>query len=125
MGPHPGASPQGMPSGMLAALKGRTDQIQAAGLQAKSMDQLRNAVAMIEMSLPGLPTGGPIHTEITQFLTKIGKHLNTGESSLGTQMTQLRDLAHTLQQSGNLARLAAARSQQQPQAGAVPPMPGV
>jgi hypothetical protein len=127
-----GAPPGGPPGGgpILAALANKQrpgPKISAPGPgdQANSMTMLMQAVGMIQQALPGLTAGTPIHQDALRAVTRLSKHIPSGQPTEGVQRTQLQDLLQNLLKGPLLARIIGQQRQQQPggQPGGPAPMP--
>lgn len=117
----PGAPPP--PPGMAPARPNAgpaTSPQPNAGNEAAAMNDLQNALKMIEKALPALPMGSPMHGEVLKIASQLSKHLQAGEGSHGLQMQSLLQMARQQAQSAPMQALA---RMQQP-AGAPPAMPG-
>lgn len=86
-----------------------------AGLEADAMSKVREAVHLLEMALPKLPTGGEGHKAVIDSLSKLSKSFPATEEVPGVQNTQLLQLAQRAKQQAMLQ--AVVRAQQQSQAG--------
>jgi len=86
------------------------------GLEADAVSKAREAVKLLEMALPKLPTGGEGHKAVIDSLQKLSKAFPATEEVPGIQNTQLLGLQ---QQAKQQAMLQAVMRQRQ--AGAAPP----
>lgn len=91
-----------------------------AGNEASAMNQIQNALTMLETALPNIPLGNELHQEILKITTQLSKKLQPGTGSPGLQMQELLQMARGQAQSAPMQALA--RMGQPP--GAPPAMPG-
>jgi hypothetical protein len=70
-----------------------------AGLAADAMSKMREAIKLIEMALPQLPTGSEAHKSTIDALGKLSKAFPATEEVPGVQQTQLRALGDQAQKS--------------------------
>lgn len=82
---------------------------------------MREAIKLIEMALPKLPTGAEQHKAAVDALGKLSKAFPASEEVPGVQNTQLLALAQRAKQ---MAMLQAVQRQQQSQQGAGGAPPG-
>ena len=124
---------------MLAAIANRQPgpQVSAAGPgdTAHAMSMLMQAVGLIQMALPGLPPGSPMHKDALQAAQRLSRHANQGAPTAGVQQTQLQDLLKNVVRNAMLQRIMSQQGTQGPQqdgpagpspmaaASAAPPMP--
>lgn len=133
--PAAGGGPPGPPQGggpILAAIanKQRGPQISApgAGDQANAMTTLMQAIGLIQMALPGLQPGTPLHQDALRAVTRLSRHIGQGQPTAGVQRTQLQDLLQNVVKNALLSKIM---GQQKSGAGPNPdapsgqsPMPG-
>lgn len=97
----------------------------ASGNAAAAMNDVRNAVTMLEKALPAIPMGSPLHTEILSVTTKLAKHLTPGDGQPGLELQSLLQMARQASQSQPMAALSRLMPQPgQPPAMGAPPGPG-
>lgn len=77
-----------------------------AGNQAAAMNDLRNALSMMEKALPAIPLGSPLHSEILSLTSKLAKHLAPGDGNQGLELQSLLQMARQASQGGPMAALA-------------------
>ena len=99
-----------------------TPQPNAGNIHAAT-EKVKVAVKLLEESLPLIPMGMPLHTEIMQATTKLVKHLSDSASNPGTEMQTLLNLARQSQQSAPMAALGRMMTPQAPAmaSGGAPP----
>lgn len=88
------------------------------GLAAKALAQVGEAIRILEMALPNIPPGTPVHKDVLDCIQKLAKQVPAGDQTHGVQMTALADLTRNAQQS---QMLQSVMRQQQPGAGGPPP----
>lgn len=117
-----GPSPAGAPPPMAAKPNiGPVTPVQPhAGGAAAALNEVRNAVTMLEKALPQIPMGSPLHTEILQTTQKLAKHLTPGEGNQGLELQSLLQMARQASQQQPMAAL----SRLMPPPGGAPAMPG-
>lgn len=76
-----------------------------AGNAAAAMNDVRNAVMMLEKALPQIPMGTPLHTEILNVTQKLAKHMNPGDGNPGLELQSLLQMARSASQSQPMAAL--------------------
>jgi hypothetical protein len=91
-----------------------------AGNVAAAMNDVRNALRMLEKSLPQIPLGTPLHTEILKATQTLAKHLQPGDGNEGLELQSLLQMARQASQSAPMSALS--RIGAPP--GAPPAMPG-
>lgn len=91
-----------------------------AGSAAAAMQDVQNAVRMLEKALPQIPMGSPLHTEILSATTKLAKHMSSGQGHQGLELQSLLQMARQASQASPMAAL----SKLMPPQGAAPAMPG-
>lgn len=69
------------------------------GLAAKALAQVGEAIRILEMALPNVPPGTPVHKDVLDVVSKLAKHVPAGDQTHGVQMTALADLQRNAQQS--------------------------
>lgn len=80
------------------------------------MTQIAAALKQMEVALPSLPMGTPLHTEILNTIKQVSKHLaKHGEESQGMQMQAMINTIKQMAQQGPQSALARMAG---PQAGA-------
>lgn len=62
------------------------------------MAKAREAISILEMCLPDLPTGSDTHKAVLESLTKLSKAFPATSAVPGVQKTALAGLAHRAQQ---------------------------
>lgn len=72
------------------------------GLAAKSLAQVGEAIRILEMALPNVPPGTPVHKDVLDCISKLAKHVPAGSQVFGVQMTELADLQRSAQQNAML-----------------------
>lgn len=94
------------------------------GANAAAIAQVREAVRILQMALPNLPMGDPLHKEVTRAIGGLAKHAPAAEAAPGVQNSALLDLQRNAQQQQPLMALMrmAQMHAQQGQPGA--PAPG-
>lgn len=90
-----------------------------AGAAAAAMQDVQNAVRMLEQALPKIPMGTPLHTEILSATTKLSKHMQPGEGHQGLELQSLLQMARQASQQSPMAAL----SRMMPQPNQAPAMP--
>lgn len=93
------------------------------GLQADASSKIREAVHLLEMALPNLPTGSEQHKAAIDSLSKLSKAFPATEEQPGIQKTQLLGLAQRAQQQAMLQQVMRQAQSAQPQPGAGGPSP--
>lgn len=78
---------------------------------AQSMSQVREAVHMLEMALPGLTLGSEPHKKVLDAIQNLSKAVPPSNEVPGVQMTQLTGLQQAAQKSQMLQALAASMGQ--------------
>jgi hypothetical protein len=97
-----------MPSGGAGAPPaiGPATQPQAgAGSAAKAMNDVRNAVRMLEEALPKIPMGSPFHEAVMKAAQGLLKHLQPGEGNAGLELNSLLQAAKAQSQGAPMAAL--------------------
>jgi hypothetical protein len=123
--PGGGAPPGGAPGpgGPMGAAKPNIGPVTTPqghpGNAAGALNDVRNAVRMLEQALPNIPMGSPLHSELLATTTKLAKHLTPGEGNQGLELQSLIQMARQMSQSQPMAALS--RLQAPP--GAPPAMP--
>lgn len=123
-----------MPQGpILAALQRRQmgPQVSAPGPgnTGDSMMMIKNAIAMLQTALNGLPTGSPPHRDVLNALRQLSRHTVQGTPTAGVQQTQLQDLLRGTVRNAVLQRIMASQAGGAPggpsegPGGGGPPMP--
>lgn len=74
-----GASPVGAPTG-------------SPGKSANALAQVREAIKLLEMALPSLPTGSDPYKAVLSSIQSVSKHVSPADEVPGVQQTALRDL---------------------------------
>lgn len=69
------------------------------------MSKVREAVKLLELSLPALPTGSEPHKAVVDSLGKLSKAFPASEEVPGIQSTQLQALQQKAQQSAMMQAL--------------------
>jgi hypothetical protein len=69
------------------------------------MTLLMQAVGLIQEALPGLPPGGPMHSDALKSLTRLSRHVSQGQPTAGVQLNQLGDLMRNIMRNGLLQRI--------------------
>ncbi len=87
------------------------------------MAKAREAISILEMCLPDLPTGSDTHKAVLDSLTKLSKAFPATAAVPGVQKTALAGLAHKAQQDAMMQ--AVQRSMGQPPGGAPGGAPGM
>ena len=95
---------------------------QNPGQQGAALAKLREAVHLIELSLPDLENGSDPYKAAVDSLKTLSKALPASQEVPGVQKTALMELAQRAQQSGVLQQLQAKMSQQGQQGDQPPPM---
>jgi hypothetical protein len=72
------------------------------GLAAKSLAQIGQAIQILEMALPNVPAGAPVHKDVLDAIQKLAKHVPAGSQVHGVQMTELADMQRSAQQNAML-----------------------
>ena len=93
------------------------------GLQADASSKVREAVHLLEMALPMLPTGSEQHKSAIDSLQKLSKAFPATEEQPGIQQTQLLALAQKAKPNSMLQQVMR-QAQSQPGAGGPPPDAG-
>lgn len=94
MAPGPGpADPASPPSGN-------------PGMAADAMSKVREAVHLLELALPNLPTGSDPHKDVLDAISKLSKSVPPTEAVPGVQTTQLLGLTQRAAQQAPLQALA-------------------
>jgi hypothetical protein len=75
------------------------------GLAAKALTQVGEAIRILEMALPNVPPGTPVHKDTLDCIQKLSKHVPAGDQTHGVQMTALADLQRNAQQSAMLQQV--------------------
>ena len=86
------------------------------GLMADASSKVREAIKLLEMALPSLPTGSETHKAVIDMLSKGSKAFPATEEVPGIQDTQLKGLADQAKKSAMIQALM-----RQSGAGAGPP----
>lgn len=86
------------------------------------MAKVREAISILEMSLPDLPTGSDTHKAVLESLTKLAKAFPATAAVPGVQKTALAGLAHKAQQD---AMMQAVQRSMGPPGGAPGGAPGM
>jgi hypothetical protein len=98
---------QGSP--VLAALARRQQGPQASnpgmGTQAQSLMMIKQALDMLQAALPGLGTGGEIHTAVLNSLRQLSRHIPQGQPTAGVQQTQMQDMLRNTLRNALLQRV--------------------
>jgi hypothetical protein len=96
------------------------------GQQAQSLMTVKQAVEMLQNALPGLGTGGEIHTAVLTAIRALSRHVPQGAPTAGVQQTQMQDQLRQLQRNALLQRLQAQQGGGGPPGAMSPstPMPG-
>lgn len=103
-GGPPGASPM---AGAARANIGPATAPQAhGGTAAAAMNDLQNAIKMLEKALPSIPMGTPIHAAVLKAATDLSKHLGAGSGNEGLQLQSLLQMARQAQQNAPMAALS-------------------
>lgn len=76
------------------------------GLAADAMSKVREAVHMLELALPNLPTGSDPHKDVLDAISKLSKSVPPSEGIPGVQTAQLAGLQREAQQSAPLQALS-------------------
>lgn len=92
-----------------------------SGSAAAAIGKVREAVKLLEMALPELPTGSQVHKVVAGTISSLAKHVPASEGTQAIQMSTLRDLQQNAQQAGPMQALM--RAMQGGQQGQ-PPQPG-
>ena len=94
---------------MMAALtrNSQNPQISAPGPgnNANAMNQMLSALQQIQMALPGLPQGSPLHKDALDAAKRLSRHLPQGAPTAGVQMTGMRDLMQQIMRSPFMAQI--------------------
>jgi hypothetical protein len=72
---------------------------------AAALNDIRNAVRMLEKALPQIPMGTPVHTGVLKATTDLLKHLPSDEGNQGLELQSLLQMARHASQSAPLAAL--------------------
>jgi hypothetical protein len=72
------------------------------GLAAKSLAQVGEAIRILELALPNVPPGTPVHKDVLDSISKLAKHVPAGSQVNGVQMTELADLQRSASQNAML-----------------------
>ncbi len=75
------------------------------------MSKVREAVHLLELALPGLPTGSDPHKDVLDAISKLSKSVPPSEGIPGVQTAQLAGLQRDAQQSAPLMAIARAMGQ--------------
>lgn len=95
------------------------------GLAAKSLAQVGEAIRILEMALPNVPPGTPVHKDVLDTIQKLAKHIPAGSQVHGVQMTELADMQRSAAQNAMLQAVMRQSGQQPAGAGGAPGgMPG-
>ncbi len=115
-----GAAQAGMPPMGSAPMSGPTA---SPGLQADANTKILEAVRMLEMALPNVPTGTEVYKAVLNAIQALSKQVPASEAVPGVQQSALRDLQ---QQAGQDAALQAVMRQTGGDGAGAPPagMPG-
>lgn len=89
---------------------------------AAAMIEVKNAVNILQKSLPLIPMGSPLHTDILNFVKGISKHLSQNEETQGIQIQSLLQMAKQAAQSSPMQAMARMFPPQTPNS--PPAMPG-
>lgn len=81
------------------------------GLVADSMSKVREAIRMLELALPGLPTGSDPHKDVLDSIGKLSKSVPASEAIPGVQTAQLAGLQRQAQESAPLQAIVRAMGQ--------------
>jgi hypothetical protein len=77
------------------------------GEQAHSLMQVKTAVELLQTALPGLGTGGEVHTAVIRAINALSRHVPQGAPTVGTQQTMMQDLQRNTLRNAILQRLQA------------------
>lgn len=91
------------------------------GLMADAMTKVREAVNLLQMSVPSLPVGTDIQKAVLDSIQRLSKEVPSSETIPGVQMTTLQGLARQAQQSAMLQQLSRAMGN----GGGEPPVPPI
>lgn len=91
-----------------------------AGNASAAINDVQNAVKMLEKALPAIPMGTPLHAEILAAATKLAKHLGAGSGNEGLELQSLLQMARQASSSAPMAAL----SRMMPSPQTPPAMPG-
>ena len=75
------------------------------GLMADASSKVREAIKLLEMALPSLPTGSEQHKAVIEMLSKGSKTFPATEEVPGVQDTQLKALADQAKKSAMIQAL--------------------
>lgn len=75
------------------------------GSAAAAMGKVREAIKLLEMALPELPTGSQVHKVVAGTISSLAKHVPSSEGTQAIQMSTLRDLQQNAQQAAPLQAL--------------------
>ena len=76
------------------------------GNTAAAMQDIRNAVKMLEKSLPMIPMGSPLHEKIHKVTLDLSKELTQGDENPALQLQSLVQMLRSQQQSQPLSALS-------------------
>ena len=83
------------------------------GETAAALAQVREAVNLLQVSLPSLPVGSDPHKAVLEAISKLSKVVPTGDMQPGVQNTALQGLQTQRQQSAPLMSMLAAMGKPQ------------
>ena len=75
------------------------------GNAAKAMNDVRNAVRMLEEALPKIPMGSPFHEAVMKAAQGLLKHLQPGDGNNGLELQSLLQAAKQQSQGAPMAAL--------------------
>lgn len=93
------------------------------GSAANALGKVRQAIELLQLALPELPMGSEVHKATTGAISSLSRHAPAGDAAPGTQMSALRDLAHSAMQQAPLIALMRAHGAAAAPGGAPAPMP--
>ena len=91
-----------------------------AGNATAAMNDIRNALRMLEKALPAIPFDSDMHKEVLQTITKLSKNMNPGDGNEALELQSLLQMGRQMSQSAPMSALA----RMQAPAGGPPAMPG-
>lgn len=78
------------------------------GLAAQALTQVREAIRLLEMALPNIPTGSKPYKAVISAIDKMSKEVPPSAEIPGVQQATLRGLGEQAQQSAMLQQLSRA-----------------
>jgi hypothetical protein len=77
------------------------------GEQASALMQVKNAVEMLQQALPGLGTGGEVHTAVVRAINALSRHVPQGAPTAGVQQTAIQNMLRNTMRNALLQRVMA------------------